>query len=349
MQRIPVALSLGQSNNPVKRELEKDIVSQLANDARFDVIVISNLYDLKPKGEGVTALKEIKGDLILLTWLYSRAAHWLLNRHGIAGQEGTSELTYGDDNDNEEEDEPVTNEEDKPRVIDEMPLPSRQIYCLDMRASQTGSDFVEEIARITQEIRPNGDLIEWIAGKPEPDAMQRFLNPTNNTANGTPPPSHPITQIEEAGGRRWYPVIDFSRCTNCMECIDFCLFGVYGVDQKETILVEQPDNCRKGCPACSRVCPENAIIFPQHKSPGIAGAAVATEGLKIDLSKLFGGGENTEDAMQVAARERDEQLLLAGREAVGLDANIPKRQDGKANTTKDDLDDLIDELDDMEI
>ena len=39
----------------------------------------------------------------------------------------------------------------------------------------------------------------------------------------------------------------------------------------ETILVEQPDNCRKGCPACSRVCPENAIIFPQHKTPAIAG------------------------------------------------------------------------------
>jgi MinD superfamily P-loop ATPase len=45
-----------------------------------------------------------------------------------------------------------------------------------------------------------------------------------------------------------------------MECIDFCLFGVYGVDRGETILVEQPDNCRKGCPACSRVCPENAIM-----------------------------------------------------------------------------------------
>ena len=56
-----------------------------------------------------------------------------------------------------------------------------------------------------------------------------------------------------------------------MECIDFCLFGVYGIDEQETILVEQPDNCRKGCPACSRVCPENAIIFPQHKTPVIAG------------------------------------------------------------------------------
>ena len=81
-----------------------------------------------------------------------------------------------------------------------------------------------------------------------------------------------VVRINEEPARRWYPVIDFSRCTNCMECIDFCLFGVYGVDSAETILVEQPDNCRKGCPACSRVCPENAIIFPQHKTPAIAGS-----------------------------------------------------------------------------
>ena len=81
-----------------------------------------------------------------------------------------------------------------------------------------------------------------------------------------------VIRVEEETGRRWYPVIDYSRCTNCMECIDFCLFGVYGVDNIETILVEQPDNCRKGCPACSRVCPENAIMFPQHKTPAIAGS-----------------------------------------------------------------------------
>ena len=127
-----------------------------------------------------------------------------------------------------------------------------------------------------------------------------------------------------------------------MECIDFCLFGVYGVDASDTILVEQPDNCRKGCPACSRVCPENAIVFPQHKSPAIAGAlgeAVGT--LKIDLSKLFGAP----DAVEVAARERDEQLVLAGRDAVG----IPRRQEGNTEQPKDDLDDLIDALDDLDV
>ena len=31
----------------------------------------------------------------------------------------------------------------------------------------------------------------------------------------------------------WFPVIDYDRCTNCMQCLSFCLFGVYGVDDGE--------------------------------------------------------------------------------------------------------------------
>ena len=27
----------------------------------------------------------------------------------------------------------------------------------------------------------------------------------------------------------WFPVIDYDRCTNCMQCLSFCLFDVYGV------------------------------------------------------------------------------------------------------------------------
>jgi MinD superfamily P-loop ATPase len=136
-----------------------------------------------------------------------------------------------------------------------------------------------------------------------------------------------------------------------MECIDFCLFGVYGVDTVETIVVEQPDNCRKGCPACSRVCPQNAIIFPQHKTPAIAGAPVDTGGLKIDLSKLFGAPDEGEDAAVVAARERDEQLILAGRQAVGMSQGISDRLAKQSDSSKkhDELDDLIDQLDSLDL
>ena len=160
-----------------------------------------------------------------------------------------------------------------------------------------------------------------------------------------------VATIAEHPSRRWYPVIDFSRCTNCMECIDFCLFGVYGIDSLETIVVEQADNCRKGCPACSRVCPQNAIIFPQHKTPAIAGAPVDTSGFKIDLSKLFGAPDEGEDATAAALRERDEQLILAGRPAVGASPGISERlaQGRQGGGQPDQLDELLDQLDALDL
>lgn len=146
--------------------------------------------------------------------------------------------------------------------------------------------------------------------------------------------------------RRWYPVIDYSRCTNCLECLDFCLFGVYGVDALERILVENPDQCKKGCPACSRVCPQQAIMFPEYKSPAIAGAEIgATGSVKIDLSKLFGGESG--DALSLAVAERDRELINAGRQAVGMSVGIPKRQSHKTEQPKDELDKLVDDLDNL--
>ena len=130
-----------------------------------------------------------------------------------------------------------------------------------------------------------------------------------------------------------------------MECIDFCLFGVYGVDSAERILVEQQDNCKKGCPACSRVCPENAIIFPEHKSAAIAGSEVAAaSGFKIDLSKLFGAPS----ALEQAVLERDQELVADGRDAVGMSVGLPKRRENQPQT-RDALDDLMDGLDKLDL
>ena len=247
-------------------------------------------------------------------------------------------------------------------MLDSREPSSRTIYCLDLRQHEDAQIYVEEIKRLATSTSTSVvNLTDWIQGTPSPEQMARFANPTNDTAlgsgnggsvstNGSNGSGQPdVTRIDEQPARRWYPVIDYARCTNCMECIDFCLFGVYGIDNVETILVEQPDNCRKGCPACSRVCPENAIIFPQHKTPVIAGSSEVDAGsLKIDLSKLF-GGDTGESAEEAAARERDEQLLLAGRDAVGMAVGMPKRQSRDESRPKDDLDNLIDELEDIDL
>lgn len=347
-KRISVVISQGQSQNPAKRRLEEDVVAGLIMEPGIDVTVIPHLYDLTPDGTGMLALQGVKGHLVVLSWLYERAARWILDRNGICGQVGPTLIQHEDED--EEEDEQIT-EDEKERVLDLRQIPDRKVYCVDLRVNPDADSYIEEVKRIAQENRQEVvQLGGWVQGKPTADQLQRFAEPTNDTALGGGPvaPVEPV-RITEDGGRRWYPVIDFSRCTNCMECIDFCLFGVYGVDQAETILVEQPDNCRKGCPACSRVCPENAIIFPQHKTPAIAGSAEAAGSLKIDLSKLFGAPDDGKSAAEVAVLERDEQLMLAGREAVGASVGLAKRQSEKEPDEKDELDDLIDELDDMEL
>ena len=72
---------------------------------------------------------------------------------------------------------------------------------------------------------------------------------------------------------RWYPVLDGSRCVNCQHCLQFCLFGVYDLDAAGRVRVQNPDQCKNGCPACSRICPQSAIMFPLYeKDSAIAGA-----------------------------------------------------------------------------
>ena len=68
----------------------------------------------------------------------------------------------------------------------------------------------------------------------------------------------------------WHPVIDKERCTECSKCHDFCLFGVYSVE-KGKVKVTQPQSCKNNCPACARVCPSRAIIFPKYEKSPING------------------------------------------------------------------------------
>ena len=338
--RITVVLSQTRSKNPGKRRLEEDIATALLLEPGIEFAVTPNVYDLSPGDTGLLYLNSVKGHLILLSWQFPRAAHWLLDRNGISGKQGVTLLkSLGEEDD---EDSSGADEEEH-RGIGPVEILDRYIFCLDLRAYDDAGAYVEEIKRIAKEVsvklvplaglRTDSDLSDS-----KPDLLQPFSAPEKKGAG-------PIV-LGESMVNRWYPVIDYSRCTNCLECIDFCLFGVYGIDHKERILVENQDNCKRGCPACSRVCPENAIIFPEHKTPAIAGApGEGPGGLKIDLSKLFGAPS----AIELAAMERDVELVKDGRAAVGLSVGIPRRQAGKAATEKDDLDKLMDELDSLDL
>ncbi|HEX41373.1 MAG TPA: ferredoxin family protein, partial [Phycisphaerales bacterium] len=83
----------------------------------------------------------------------------------------------------------------------------------------------------------------------------------------------------------WFPVIDYDRCTNCGQCLNFCLFGVYGRSEDGRVEVASPANCKTHCPACARVCPRAAIIFPKHGESPINGDAIDEQALAAHKEK----------------------------------------------------------------
>jgi Pyruvate/2-oxoacid:ferredoxin oxidoreductase delta subunit len=133
------------------------------------------------------------------------------------------------------------------------------------------------------------------------------------------------SSVQPGEWKPWFPVIDYDRCTNCMQCLSFCLFGVYSVDEAQRIQVQNNDNCKTNCPACSRVCPEAAIMFPKYKAGPINGDTVSDadlqrEKMKIDISALLGGDvyqmlrERSDRAKSRFSKERDSEKALKERQ-----------------------------------
>lgn len=344
MSRLTVVMSQAPGKHPAKRGLEESIVAALLLEPGLEVSVVPNLYDLGPEHTGRLFLGAVRGDMVVLSWLYPRAAFWLLDRDGIKGHFGETQIKPPADDD--EDDTPREPAADRPAAIGAAGvIPDRHIYTLDLRDFNKPDPYVAEIRRIAAECRDRRDAAARAKAANSPAIIQLGLAATA-PPEPTPEPLASFTPeaLLAPAGRRWYPVIDYSRCTNCLECLDFCLFGVYGVDSLERLVTENQDQCKKGCPACSRVCPQQAIIFPEYKSPAIAGAETgAVGGLKIDLSRLFGG--DVGDALGTAVAERDRELVNDGRAAVGAAIGLPKRQTAQAGGPKDDLDKLVDDLD----
>ena len=47
----------------------------------MDVTVVPNLYDLTADSTGMLALQGVTGNLVVCSWLFERAAHWILDRN----------------------------------------------------------------------------------------------------------------------------------------------------------------------------------------------------------------------------------------------------------------------------
>lgn len=130
----------------------------------------------------------------------------------------------------------------------------------------------------------------------------------------------PIHEEEEVyiGGQK--AVIDYSRCTSCRYCIDYCRFDAISfINDKVSISKISCD----GCFLCSRICPENAIsMVPSDKSRMYSGSF---RNGKMVYGRLAPGEENSgklvnmvrEKAKQVAAENNLEIIILDGPPGIG--------------------------------
>ncbi len=125
-------------------------------------------------------------------------------------------------------------------------------------------------------------------------------------ANAIPEPAAAGAAAEE--WVPWFPVIDQDRCRQCKQCLSFCLFGVYTATPDGRVAVSNPRGCKNNCPACSRICPEVAIIFPKlpEAEAPLNGAEIGDEsGLKararIKVQEILG------DDIHAALAERQKE------------------------------------------
>ena len=300
--RTTIIISEGCDTDSTRPAFVRDLVAALSRRPDVQVVIVPHLYDLDVDGPGMRRLRCVPGDMIVLARLYPRAAYWILNAGGITGRMAAASS--------------VSNERVTSAVVEQSDSNAdRTIWCLDPRDLGEVGPILAEVERIVgvSTARPTVPVV-----------------PTDRED----PPSADVDGhcVEEATRPRWYPVIDYDRCENCLECLNFCLFGVFGIDASGRIMVEQPDACRDGCPACARVCPSRAIMFPSHDTPAMAGDPSATSGdFNTEFVQLF----NTLNSANLAAAERDRALS--------------EKAEQEKPLKKDALDKLVDDLDEMEL
>jgi NAD-dependent dihydropyrimidine dehydrogenase PreA subunit len=338
---LTVILSRTTSNEPSRRDVERRITETLQSVSSIEFLEVPELYHCANDSAVTSTLQGLRDDLLVLSWLSPRATHWTLNQLGIRGRfsepdskRPTDSVGGGQNASIQEAERPST--ERRTTVATERPAPKRTIYHIKLQRDADISTYRDQIQRLAGETTNTADVRDRPPTEALPVANRKAAD--RDSVSIASPSTGP-------NRRRWYPVIDFDRCTNCMECIDFCLFGVYGIDHNDIILVEQPDNCRQGCPACSRVCPDQAIMFPLHQSPAISGHDDATAPQKLDLSQLFG----RPDPKMEAEAERDQFIPPSATPRDISQANPASATDSSTAEPRDELDRLMDELDESDL
>ena len=113
-KKLTVVISQSQGKNPAKRQLEEDLATALIMESDVDVSLIPHMYDMTRDHTGMLFLRSIPGDVIVLSWLYPRSIHWILDRNGVRGKIGVTLLKNETDKEDDDDIEPRKNVETYP-------------------------------------------------------------------------------------------------------------------------------------------------------------------------------------------------------------------------------------------
>jgi len=180
------------------------------------------------------------------------------------------------------------------------PLQAEGVTFLDLREAPT-----EEFLRSIRELAAAVDTAADAGGSsaaPSPHLGSDSIVGMDDAEPGAP------------AWQPWFPVIDYDRCENCQQCLGFCLFGVYAVGPDGRVRVSNPARCKTGCPACARVCPSVAIIFPKYANAPINGGEPKEgeplpEPVRLDKAALLDG-----DTLKTL-QDRGKKALLFSRDS----------------------------------
>lgn len=130
-------------------------------------------------------------------------------------------------------------------------------------------------------------------------------------------PTHEEEQIYIGGQKA---VIDYSLCTNCGLCIDYCRFGAISfLNNKVTISEVLCD----GCKLCSRVCPSKSITMIDSDESRMYSGTFRNG--KMVYGRLAPGEENSgklvnivrEKAKSIAKSEKIDKIIIDGPPGIG--------------------------------
>ena len=65
----------------------------------------------------------------------------------------------------------------------------------------------------------------------------------------------------------WAPRIDYTKCTSCGKCVDFCHTQTFEFEQenrKRKTVVKDQKACVVFCRGCEDICPAGAITHPSE-------------------------------------------------------------------------------------